>query len=49
MPTPDITLFAITLFLDLILLFKWKRRRDVIMHRVNRGLRGYVENGPQLS
>jgi hypothetical protein len=38
----DIAFFAGTLFLSLGTLIKWKHRRDVVLSRVNRGLRGYV-------
>jgi hypothetical protein len=38
----EITCFSATLFLSLAVLIKWKRRRDVITARLNRGLRGYV-------
>jgi hypothetical protein len=34
--------FGVTLFLALVALIKWKRRRDLATARVNRGLRGYV-------
>ena len=35
--------FSATMFLALLALVKWKRRRDIIAARLNRGLRGYVE------
>lgn len=38
-----IAYFSATLFLALTTLIKWKRRRDTIAARLNRGLRGYVE------
>jgi hypothetical protein len=42
MQPTDIAFFAGTMFLSLGTLIKWKRRRDVALSRVNRGLRGYV-------
>jgi hypothetical protein len=44
----DITFFAFSLFLALGTLLKWKRHRDVIHARVNRGLRGYVDTVGRL-
>jgi hypothetical protein len=38
----EIVYFGATLFLALVALIKWKRRRDLAAARVNRGLRGYV-------
>jgi LPXTG-motif cell wall-anchored protein len=38
----DIAFFAVALFLALATLLLWKRRRDAIAGRLNRGLRGYV-------
>ena len=38
-----IAYFSAALFLALTTLIKWKRRRDMIAARLNRGLRGYVE------
>ena len=38
----EILYFAAMLFLALVALIKWKRRRDLAARRVNRGLRGYV-------
>ena len=38
----EITSFAAALFLALVVLIKWKIRRDMIAARLNRGLRGYV-------
>ena len=43
MQPTEIAYFTVTLFLALSTLIKWKRRRDMISARVNRGLRGYVE------
>ena len=43
MQTTEITYFTVTLFLALATLIKWKRRRDMIAARLNRGLRGYVD------
>ncbi|HTP30734.1 MAG TPA: hypothetical protein VMJ75_01080 [Candidatus Acidoferrales bacterium] len=44
-----IGLFGITLFMALIALMRWKRRRDLVRERMNSKLRGYVaiENGSQ--
>ena len=39
----EITYFTVTLFLALAALIKWKRRRDTVSARLNRGLRGYVD------
>ena len=41
LPT-EIAYFTGTLFLALLMLIKWKRRRDLIAARLNRGLAGYV-------
>ena len=38
-----IAYFSAKLFLALTTPIKWKRRRDTIAARLNRGLRGYVE------
>ena len=38
----EFTLFSVTLFLALVALLEWKRRRMVARQRVRRGLRGYV-------
>ena len=40
----EIACFATALFLALAVLIKWKRRRDLIAARLNRGLRGYAAN-----
>ena len=42
MQAQEIVYFGATLFLALVALTKWKRRRDLASERVNRGLRGYV-------
>ena len=42
MQAQEIVYFGVTLFLALVTLIKWKRRRDLASERVNRGLRGYV-------
>jgi hypothetical protein len=42
MQPQEIVLFGGTLFFALLALIKWKRRRDLAIARVNRGLRGYV-------
>ena len=42
MQAQEIIYFGVTLFLALVALIKWKRRRDLACERVNRGLRGYV-------
>ena len=41
----EITYFAITLFLALAGLLKWKYRKDDMAARLNRGLKGYVQSG----
>ena len=41
LPT-EIAYFTVTLFLALVVLIKWKRRRDLIAARLNRGLSGYI-------
>jgi hypothetical protein len=41
LPT-EILYFTVTLFLALAALVQWKRRRDLIAARLNRGLSGYV-------
>ncbi|MGD0773537.1 MAG: hypothetical protein ABSC05_12015 [Candidatus Solibacter sp.] len=38
----EIVYFGTAMFLALATLIKWKRRREVIAARLNRGLRGYV-------
>ena len=38
----EIVFFAVTLFLALAFLITWKRRRDTLNARLNKGLRGYV-------
>lgn len=43
MQPTEIAYFTGTLFLALATLIKWKRRRDTIATRLNRGLRGYVD------
>jgi hypothetical protein len=40
----EFTFFSVTLFLALVALLEWKRRRMVARQRVSRGLRGYVAN-----
>ena len=42
MQAQEIVYFGAALFLALVALIKWKRRRDLAAARVNRGLRGYV-------
>jgi hypothetical protein len=42
MQVSGIVYFATTLFAALAALAKWKRRRDLKIERVNRGLRSYV-------
>ena len=41
LPT-EIAFFTGNLFFALVVLIKWKRRRDLIAARLNRGLAGYV-------
>jgi len=43
MQPTEIIPFGIAMFFALTALYKWKRRRDLIAARLNRGLRGYVE------
>jgi hypothetical protein len=45
MQVQEIVYFGATLFLALVALIKWKRRRDLAAERVSRGLRGYVAAG----
>ena len=40
----EITFFSVALFLALTVLLTWKRRRDIMHARLNKGLRGYVAN-----
>jgi len=42
MQPTEIACFTVTLFLALVSLIQWKRRRDMNSERVNRGLRCYV-------
>ena len=42
MQAQEIVYFGATLFLALVALINWKRRRDMASERVNRGLRCYV-------
>lgn len=42
MSPTEFTFFSVTLFLALVALLEWKRRRMVARQRVSRGLRGYV-------
>jgi hypothetical protein len=42
MSRSEIVYFAVTLFLALVALIMWKRRRDLAAARVNRGLREYA-------
>ena len=44
MSPTEIGCFGVTLFFALATLIKWKRRRDTITARLNRGLRGYVDS-----
>ena len=39
----EIAYFALTLFLALTGLMKWKIRKDALAARLNRGLKGYVD------
>jgi hypothetical protein len=43
MQPTEIIGFGATMFLALAALIKWKRRRDLVAARLNRGLRGYVD------
>jgi len=40
----EFTFFSVTLFLALVALLEWKRRRDLVRQRVSKGLRGFVAN-----
>ncbi len=40
--------WSLALFLALVALLKWKHRRMLIERRVNRGLRMYAANGPEM-
>jgi hypothetical protein len=42
----ELTFFSVTLFLALVALLEWKRRRMKIQERVNKGLKGYVASTP---
>ncbi len=42
MSPTEFTFFSVTLFLALVALLEWKRRRMLARQRVSRGLRGYV-------
>ena len=46
MPLSECVVFGVTLFLALVVLLNWKRRRDRNVRRVNRGLRQYVSAKP---
>ena len=41
----EITFFSVTLFFALAVLITWKRRRDILNARLNKGLRGFVSGG----
>jgi hypothetical protein len=42
MAVAEIGLFGLTLFLALVALMRWKRRRDLVRQRMTSKLRGYV-------
>jgi len=42
MAATDISIFGVTLFLALVALLRWKRRRDKLAERLNQILRGYI-------
>ena len=42
MAVAEIGLFGVTLFLALVALMRWKRRRDLVRQRMTSKLRGYV-------
>ena len=44
MSPAEFTFFSVTLFLALVALLEWKRRRDLVRQRVSKGLRGFVAN-----
>lgn len=43
----EIAYFGISLFIALAALAKWKRRKDLVAKRLNRGLNCYVETKKQ--
>jgi hypothetical protein len=46
MPLIDIAFFAVTLFLALVALHGWKRRREVIQQKMDHGLREFIAHTP---
>ena len=46
MSPTEFTFFSVTLFLALVALLEWKRRREVVRKRLSRGLKGFVANTP---
>jgi predicted DNA-binding transcriptional regulator len=46
MPPIEFTFFSVTLFLALVALLLWKRRRMLARERVSKGLKGYVASTP---
>ena len=48
MPPIEFTFFSITLFLALVSLLEWKRRRAVVRSRMSKGLRGYMASTPRV-
>jgi hypothetical protein len=46
MPPIEFTFFSVTLFLALIALLEWKRRRIQARERVAKGLKEFVTNTP---
>ena len=46
MPLIDFAFFAVTMFLALVALLQWKRRRALVQERMNRGLRDYIAHTP---
>lgn len=49
MQPTEIICFGTLMFFSLTALLKWKRRRDMVAARLNRGLRGYVEGAMPIS
>jgi len=46
MSPTEFTFFSVTLFLALVALLEWKRRRDLVRQRLSKGLKEFVSNTP---
>ena len=46
MPPIEFTFFSVTLFLALVALLEWKRRRILAQQRLTKGLKEFVANTP---